>query len=634
MNKNNNTLLNIPKSLDSEFSNGIMSTLKIIDTIHNVFQHMDFNNLSDENFVIDTISSILWNNDQEPNNIFYEILSDTKSITNKEVPSMIQNSVMMKLEDLYSKFKDYNDTLKVWINDQNNKSLIDQLVYTFKEINFIYEYNMHIFRPEHYEVVLLPIYTQLANLHLLLLRDGMIYGEKLNLYSQLEYDSQNEYYQYVLENTKKYISHCVNYYNNGLQDIKFSQKKSWVDVNKYCRYMTFYVKDMISIFPVYDVRIYNKPIKMQVLTRKVYSDPTNFILNNNMTIDEYDKKYMISPKLFSTLYGITFYTDTQKEKFLSGYINRYKSTDINSEDFEETRYGNFDNANKKQVIDFKDIGVLETKIFYNSINNTKPTSIKSINFTGTESDKKWIYEEMESNSNNIEFTRNIEGSSADLNDESYTHILSNMILADGGNEFHAMDRPHSYSFAWTYKGIDRTNYIEERNLEDTDDLITQIPLVKGSKITSSEKHSEISVIEGPGFTGGDVILSKVYQPPNETPSYYMKNEIIIPIEPNLISTHRDFNIRIYYASNHDIGIMRLVAGHNYITTDIEQTFPDGDYYPDLKYNYFKYSYFDEPLSIPKGGIDKISLQFYYDDGTFNDFPKFLIADKIELIPIN
>lgn len=606
-----------------EFSKGVASVFKVIDTIHNISKNNNFNNRLTQDFIIDTILSILWEDPNE-NEIFSSMIEDGETITNKNLSAQTKEGLLLNSNSFGLKFKYYNNAFRSWIDNYNPTS-IDDVVYRFKDVNSICENNINEFKVKNYEVTVLPIYMQIANLHLLLLRDGMIYGDAWNLYRELGFSDQDSFYNHVLDKTKFYINDCLNYYNTGLSNLKLDPNNSWIDITRYCRFMTFYILDMISIFPIYDTKVYDKPINMQTLTRKVYSDPVNFI-DENIPISEYEKMYNISPELFSTLFSISFYTNKSGNKFLNGHVNRHVGTDLNYNGLRETHYGNYGSNYEVESMAFDDIKAIQTTTFFNTQNNN-PTSVKSIKFLITKNNDEWIYGEPDSS--NIDFTRNIQGYLSNLNNESYTHSLSDMILANNDKIQINIDTPHSYSYSWIYKGIEDTNYISDK-------LINQIPLVKGSKIESSEHYSEISVIKGPGFTGGDLILSKVHKPANQIPAQYMKNKITIPIKTKFPAGSQDFKVRLCYASNHDIGLIRLIAGSKYITTNIQQTFNTTENNPSLIYDDFKYFNFNETLSITSSGIDELYLEFYYSytDGNFEDFPKLSIPYTLEIIPVN
>lgn len=138
-----------------------------------------------------------------------------------------------------------------------------------------------------YKILLLPVYTQAANLHLVMAQDAERYGIQWEMTQQ----TIDFYYKEQREKAVKYAGYCVKWYKEGLDSLKKSSAGDWIKYNRYRREMTLSVLDYVALFSAYDLRIY--PIKTTPqLTREIYTDATS--------ISTYYKNPSQLPSLYSS----------------------------------------------------------------------------------------------------------------------------------------------------------------------------------------------------------------------------------------------------------------------------------------------------------------------------------------------
>ena len=130
------------------------------------------------------------------------------------------------------------------------------------------------FQLSSYQLLLLPLFAQFANLNLTLLRDGVQNGaswgwtpaiiasntqkltSKITAYTQYAQQIYQQGYNNIVANTP--------YDNHNCQPFRA--------INNYVRQMTLSVYDFTWLWPYFDVTKYPKPVNVY-LDREIYSDP-------------------------------------------------------------------------------------------------------------------------------------------------------------------------------------------------------------------------------------------------------------------------------------------------------------------------------------------------------------------------
>ncbi|MEN3133073.1 insecticidal delta-endotoxin Cry8Ea1 family protein [Bacillus cereus] len=259
--------------------------------------------------IIGTVLPVLWpENEESVQGIWKDFMNSTEKLIDEKIEKVVRNSALSTLEGLQEQLKNYAKFLKDWLENPSDQSFGGNVGDYFENTHSAFLGAMPHFKSAEHEILLLPVYAQAANLHLLLLRDAAIYGKEWG-FPQSEIDL---YYKLQSEYTEKYINHCVKWYNKGLKILKNRPNKLWHVVNKYHRNMTIKVLDTVALFSNYDTSKYpvekNNPGRLPKLelTREIYTLLDS--IANLVDVEEAERSLTRKPHLFTWLDGLQFYT--------------------------------------------------------------------------------------------------------------------------------------------------------------------------------------------------------------------------------------------------------------------------------------------------------------------------------------
>ncbi|WP_198090502.1 insecticidal delta-endotoxin Cry8Ea1 family protein, partial [Bacillus wiedmannii] len=547
-----------------------------------------------------SISDIFWpEGEGSDQDTWKQLITHVEDLINKTINTDVLQRATSELDGLKQQIAAYHRALEVWERTPHSRSA-SEVISRFRITSLSFVGAMPKFKQSGSEILLLSVYAQAANLHLLLMRDAAIFGSRWGLPSddiQLYQREQEKY-------TKDYTNHCITWYREGADQFKTSNQ--WVNFNRYRRDMTLTVLDIIALFPLYDAQLYPMGVKSE-LTREIYSDVINGeapLATDYYSFDKNEADYIRSPHTFTWLYGLDFYSDYIRDgsnnpwgnAFIGGR-NRYRYTNIDS--------GGYSSSWLQQSATTKTVSLSKNTYIYGlSARSFKytypayPTYLTSIDFNKTDNSSislsaGGVIAGRETVATYFDFLLNKEGTGpATYND--YSHILSYTWGVDRGVK--------GYIFSFTHSSVDPENSIVPNK-------ITQIPAIKA---TDSGLPSVV-VLHGPGYTGGDLVRLKG----------------IMDVRVKIIPT-QSFAIRIKYASNYT-GTLTIRVSQNYETYtksfNIDQTFSGDDNYYGLNPEDFAFADTTYILTNNRPS-DFVTIGF----DTFHD-GRPVVIDKIEFIPI-
>ncbi|PER90952.1 insecticidal delta-endotoxin Cry8Ea1 family protein, partial [Bacillus cereus] len=195
------------------------------------------------------------------------------------------------------------------------------------------------FKNSKYAIASLPLYTQLANIHIGLLKDVAEHGDAWGF----DKDTQDQYKADLQKAIKTYSNQVYETFNDGLNKMKEKHGRSncrgngWNEVNRYVRTMTLTSLDFASQWSSMDVTLYSQPTHLEK-TRLIYSD----VYIGNFGNHDYDAKtgcqdyekqlslYNISyPGELKTLKINKFGTDHLCENHINGIDQEYVGPSYN-----------------------------------------------------------------------------------------------------------------------------------------------------------------------------------------------------------------------------------------------------------------------------------------------------------------
>ncbi|OUB78400.1 hypothetical protein BK750_00200 [Bacillus thuringiensis serovar jegathesan] len=187
------------------------------------------------------------------------------------------------------------------------------------------------------QIVLLPIYAQAANIHLLILKDAMQFRTDLGLIRPvgvpITTSAEDPFESEFLLRIKKYTDHCISYYDDGLAKIRSrgSDGETWWEFNKFRREMTLTVLDLVALYPTHNIKLYPIPTQTE-LSRVVYTDPVGCFGNrksdifSRLNFDYLENRLTRPPEPFNYLNSVQLFASTVSNsnngEVLRGNLNK------------------------------------------------------------------------------------------------------------------------------------------------------------------------------------------------------------------------------------------------------------------------------------------------------------------------
>lgn len=473
-------------------------------------------------------------------------LAQIEQLIDRRIEATVRAKAIAELEGLGRSYQLYGEAFKEWEKTPDNTAARSRVTERFRIIDAQIEANIPSFRVSGFEVPLLSVYTQAANLHLALLRDSVIFGERWGLSTT----NVNDIYNRQVKRIHEYSDHCVDTYKTELERLEFRSIAQWRIYNQFRRELTLTVLDIVALFPNYDGRLY--PIRtISQLTREIYTSPVSEfyygpIYNHNM-IGTFIERQLRRPHLMDFFNSMTMYTsDNRREYYWSGLEMTATLTSGNQVSFPlaGTR------GNSAPPVSVRKTGegiyrILSEPFYSAPFLGTSVLGSRGEEFAFASNTTTSLPSTIYRNRGTVDSLVSIPPQDYSVPPHrGYSHLLSHVTMHNSSPIFH-----------WTHRSATPRNIIYP-------DSITQIPVVKASHLSGG------SVIKGPGHTGGDLISLPVN---NFT-------HFRIPFQAN---TPQRYRIRIRYAADSDgtldSGVfLSAAAGDGFNTTSYRATMsPEG-----------------------------------------------------------
>ncbi|MDY7965621.1 insecticidal delta-endotoxin Cry8Ea1 family protein [Bacillus thuringiensis] len=531
-----------------------------------------------------------------------ELIILVEELVNRRINESVRSEALASLVGLRDIINIYQERLGAWKRNKSPGNLT-ALVTQANIVDNFFTVNMARFRRAPYELLLLPVYVQAANLHLMLLRDFDLFGAEWGWSPDLI----NSNYARLQTAIRGYKDHCVTFYNQGLNQFNRSTAEEWIRFNRFRREMTLTVLDLASLFPNYDSRIYPSQIKME-LTREVYSDPIVQDTSNpwwDPTITSFatlENNLIRQPSMASWLHSIGVYTgtlDTTSGSALVWAGHGLTETLSNG----ATRWHGFGNHHSSltpiQTLNFANLNVyrvnslahadsqqaqrgygVSSAIFHTSDRNNAPGFLtyqvpNNLPYKRVVSELPGLDEQSPSPSN---FTHRL----------NYISLFRAQRSSRGGDINLLM-------YGWTHSGMERINRLEP-------DGITQIDLVKGWGGLAG------SVLRGP--TGGNLVHSS-------------GGNFVLRIGVQASQLPTSYRIRLRYACTGGSSINASLS-HSGNTYSFPLNCTNASGRPSNTLLESDFRYVDVPgVFSPSGNAEIFFSSFHH-----------ILLDKIEFIPIS
>ena len=227
-------------------------------------------------FVLSALVNIFWPSSKQ--DVWGEIKEKVEALIDEKISQLVYQNVQESLEGLKNNVDDY-----LWaVKNAQTKTYISEK-YNVAQGNFLQ--SLPHFQSKGYEVLLLPLFAQFANLYLSLLRDGILYGADWGWSEEIQQHNREQ----IIKTINDYSTYTDSTYSKGLDDVKKKapsnkhKTEPFNTVNNYVRQMTLTVMDFRNMWKYYDPVEYPKPVKV-FLDREIYSDAVGTADNSTFSI--------------------------------------------------------------------------------------------------------------------------------------------------------------------------------------------------------------------------------------------------------------------------------------------------------------------------------------------------------------
>jgi len=531
-------------------------------------------------------------------------LVQIEQLINQRIEEFARNQAISRLEGLSNLYQIYAESFREWEADPTNPALREEMRIQFNDMNSALTTAIPLFAVQNYQVPLLSVYVQAANLHLSVLRDVSVFGQRWGF----DAATINSRYNDLTRLIGNYTDHAVRWYNTGLERVWGPDSRDWIRYNQFRRELTLTVLDIVSLFPNYDSRTY--PIRtVSQLTREIYTNPVLENFDGSFRGSAQGIEGSIrSPHLMDILNSITIYTDAHRgEYYWSGHQIMASPVGFSGPEFTFPLYGTMGNAAPQQrIVAQLGQGVYRTlsstlyrRPFNIGINNQQLSVLDGTEFAyGTSSNlPSAVYRK----SGTVDSLDEIPPQNNNVPPrQGFSHRLSHVSMFRSGFSNSSVSIIRAPMFSWIHRSAEFNNIIAS-------DSITQIPLVKAHTLQSGT-----TVVRGPGFTGGDILRRTSGGPFAYT---------IVNINGQLPQRYR---ARIRYASTTNLRIYVTVAGERIFAGQFNKTMDTGD---PLTFQSFSYATINTAFTFPMS-----QSSFTVGADTFSSGNEVYI-DRFELIPV-
>nr|AAA22420.1 5.3 class delta endotoxin [Bacillus thuringiensis] len=530
-------------------------------------------------------------------------LVQIEQLINQRIEEFARNQAISRLEGLSNLYQIYAESFREWEADPTNPALREEMRIQFNDMNSALTTAIPLFAVQNYQVPLLSVYVQAANLHLSVLRDVSVFGQRWGF----DAATINSRYNDLTRLIGNYTDHAVRWYNTGLERVWGPDSRDWIRYNQFRRELTLTVLDIVSLFPNYDSRTY--PIRtVSQLTREIYTNPVLENFDGSFRGSAQGIEGSIrSPHLMDILNSITIYTDAHRgEYYWSGHQIMASPVGFSGPEFTFPLYGTMGNAAPQQrIVAQLGQGVYRTlsstlyrRPFNIGINNQQLSVLDGTEFAyGTSSNlPSAVYRK----SGTVDSLDEIPPQNNNVPPrQGFSHRLSHVSMFRSGFSNSSVSIIRAPMFSWIHRSANFNNIIPSSQ-------ITQIPLTKSTNLGSGT-----SVVKGPGFTGGDILRRTS---PGQIST--LRVNITAPLSQR-------YRVRIRYASTTNLQFHTSIHGRPINQGNFSATMSSGS---NLQSGSFRHLGFTTPFNFSNG-----SSVFTLSAHVFNSGNEVYI-DRIEFVP--
>ncbi|QBD79663.1 hypothetical protein EPA93_28270 [Ktedonosporobacter rubrisoli] len=216
--------------------------------------------------ILGGLVSILWPSSKE--DVWEDIREKVEKLIDEKIAQRTYNEIKNALKGLHNNIDEYQNALQY---SQGNPDVISE---NWTTAHNLFVNDLPDFQDESYELLLLPLFAQFANLHLSLLRDGAIFGSQWGWTESYVTSIEKK----LTGTIKAYQDYANRVYTEGRRNVVAQAETNprycepFRTENKYVREMTETVLDYLEIWGYMDSTAYPVPVMFDFF-RELYSDP-------------------------------------------------------------------------------------------------------------------------------------------------------------------------------------------------------------------------------------------------------------------------------------------------------------------------------------------------------------------------
>lgn len=215
-------------------------------------------------FALSALVEIFWPQSQQ--DVWAEIETKVEELVDQKISELVYRQVEESLTGLHNNINEY-----LWaVQNTTDNNLITQ---KFNIAHGLFIQELPHFQSKGYELLLLPLFAQFANLHLNLLRDGTLYGADWGWNDIVQAHMR----EVTSQTINSYTAYTDAVYNEALNQTIASAPSNghhtepFNTVNRFVREMTLTVLDFKTLWQYFDPTEYPNPVDVY-LDREIYSD--------------------------------------------------------------------------------------------------------------------------------------------------------------------------------------------------------------------------------------------------------------------------------------------------------------------------------------------------------------------------
>ncbi len=223
--------------------------------------------------ILSGLCSALWPETKE--DVWSEIKGQVEALVNQKISELVYQQVQEDLTGLNNNTNEYLWSLQ-------NSQVPTYISEKWNFLNGEFLQQLPHFQSSGNEMLLLPLFTQFANLHISLLRDGSMYGKNWG-WSDVEVNHTKNLLTTTIKSYKDYANKIYSDYYKNLSDNAVGNNhktEPFKTLNTFSRQMTLTVLDYVNIWDYLDISKYPETVNVY-LDREIYSDPYGTADNSN-----------------------------------------------------------------------------------------------------------------------------------------------------------------------------------------------------------------------------------------------------------------------------------------------------------------------------------------------------------------